>query len=164
MGISIRRACKVLQFDTSTYHYKCRRTGQIPLERRIKDDLRDTRALWLPPRPCAFAPPELEDQHEEDTQDLQRARASTAQQASQVPGGGKAQRRSLGGCRTNDVWAMDFVHDQLATGKKLRILTSLTRTRTTAPPPTHASPIAARMSPSPWRASAERPAIPRRSV
>lgn len=25
--------------------------------------------------------------------------------------------------RANDVWAMDFVHDQLATGKKLRILT-----------------------------------------
>jgi len=25
--------------------------------------------------------------------------------------------------RSNDVWAMDFVHDQLATGRKLRILT-----------------------------------------
>ena len=25
--------------------------------------------------------------------------------------------------RNNDVWAMDFVHDQLATGKKLRVLT-----------------------------------------
>nr|MDX8322500.1 transposase family protein [Agrobacterium sp. rho-8.1] len=25
----------------------------------------------------------------------------------------------------NDVWAMDFVHDQLATGKKLRILTTV---------------------------------------
>ena len=25
--------------------------------------------------------------------------------------------------RINDVWAMDFVHDQLATGPKLRILT-----------------------------------------
>ena len=25
--------------------------------------------------------------------------------------------------RVNDVWAMDFVHDQLATGRKLRILT-----------------------------------------
>ncbi|GLQ35979.1 hypothetical protein GCM10007939_22630 [Amylibacter marinus] len=24
---------------------------------------------------------------------------------------------------SNDVWAMDFVHDQLATGRKLRILT-----------------------------------------
>lgn len=36
-GISIRRACKVLRFDTSTYHYKSRRTGQAPLERRIKE-------------------------------------------------------------------------------------------------------------------------------
>ncbi|MGO4139578.1 hypothetical protein ACEQ6A_34505, partial [Rhizobium brockwellii] len=26
----------------------------------------------------------------------------------------------------NDVWAMDFVHDQLATGKKLRVLTNST--------------------------------------
>lgn len=25
--------------------------------------------------------------------------------------------------RPNDVWAMDFVHDQLATGRKLRVLT-----------------------------------------
>ena len=29
-GISIRRACKVRQFDTSTYHYKSRRTEQPP--------------------------------------------------------------------------------------------------------------------------------------
>lgn len=36
-GISIRRACKVRRFDTSTYHYKSRRTGQAPLERRIKE-------------------------------------------------------------------------------------------------------------------------------
>lgn len=36
-GISIRRACKVLTFDTSTYHYKSRRTWQAPLERRIKE-------------------------------------------------------------------------------------------------------------------------------
>ncbi len=25
--------------------------------------------------------------------------------------------------RTNEIWAMDFVHDQLATGRKLRVLT-----------------------------------------
>lgn len=36
-GISIRRACKVLMFDTSTYHYKSHRTRQGPLERRIKE-------------------------------------------------------------------------------------------------------------------------------
>lgn len=36
-GISIRRACRVLRFDTSTYHYKSLRTGQAPLERRIRE-------------------------------------------------------------------------------------------------------------------------------
>jgi hypothetical protein len=36
-GISIRRACKILTFDISTYRYKSRRTGQAPLERRIRE-------------------------------------------------------------------------------------------------------------------------------
>ena len=36
-GVSIRRACEALKFDTSTYHYKSRRTGQAALERRIKE-------------------------------------------------------------------------------------------------------------------------------
>ena len=35
-GVSIRRACRVLSFDTSTYHYKSRRQGQAGLEARIK--------------------------------------------------------------------------------------------------------------------------------
>ena len=34
-GVSIRRACEALQFDTSGYHYKSRRTGQADLEMRI---------------------------------------------------------------------------------------------------------------------------------
>lgn len=36
-GMSIRRACKALSFDTSTYHYKSRRPGQALLESRIKE-------------------------------------------------------------------------------------------------------------------------------
>ena len=36
-GVSIRRACKALCFDPSTYHYKSRRADQAPLERRIKE-------------------------------------------------------------------------------------------------------------------------------
>ena len=35
-GVSIRRTCRVLQVDTSTYHYKSRRPGQAILEKRIK--------------------------------------------------------------------------------------------------------------------------------
>ena len=36
-GVSIRRACRALRFDTSSYYYKSRRTGQAALERRIKE-------------------------------------------------------------------------------------------------------------------------------
>jgi putative transposase len=35
--VSIRRACRLLEFDTSTYHYKSRRPGQAGLEQRIKE-------------------------------------------------------------------------------------------------------------------------------
>jgi putative transposase len=35
-GVSIRRACRVLLVDTSTYHYKSRRAGHAGLEQPIK--------------------------------------------------------------------------------------------------------------------------------
>lgn len=34
--VSIRRACAVLEFDTSSYHYKSCRPDQAPLAARIK--------------------------------------------------------------------------------------------------------------------------------
>ena len=34
-GVLIRRACKVLPFDTSSYHYKSRRTDPAAIEQRI---------------------------------------------------------------------------------------------------------------------------------
>jgi putative transposase len=36
-GVSIRGACGALRFDTSTFHYKSRRTDQAAVERRIKE-------------------------------------------------------------------------------------------------------------------------------
>jgi hypothetical protein len=36
-GVSIRRACSVLEFDRPTYHYKSRRREQAGLEARIKE-------------------------------------------------------------------------------------------------------------------------------
>ena len=35
--VSIRRACGVLEFDRSTYHYRSRRPDQAGLEARIKE-------------------------------------------------------------------------------------------------------------------------------
>ena len=53
--VSIRRACRVLEFDTSTYHYKSRRPDQAGLEARIKEICADARALRLPARARAAA-------------------------------------------------------------------------------------------------------------
>lgn len=36
-NVSIRRACRVLEFDTSTYHYKSRRGDQAGIEARSKN-------------------------------------------------------------------------------------------------------------------------------
>jgi putative transposase len=36
-NISIRRACRVLELDSSTYHYQSRRIEQASLEARIKE-------------------------------------------------------------------------------------------------------------------------------
>lgn len=35
--MSIRRACRVLEFDTSTYHYRARRPDQAGIEARIRE-------------------------------------------------------------------------------------------------------------------------------
>lgn len=64
----------------------------------------------------------------------------------------------------NDVWAMDFVHDQLTTGKKLRILTvvdTFTRVSPVIDALTSATATEARTSWRPWRGLAGRWAIPR---
>ena len=44
-GVSIRRACRTICFDTSTYHYKSRRTEQAGLEIRIKE-IAETRVRY----------------------------------------------------------------------------------------------------------------------
>lgn len=36
-GVSIRKACGAIRFDTSSYHYKSRCIDQAPVERRIKE-------------------------------------------------------------------------------------------------------------------------------
>ena len=44
-GVSIRRACGAICFDTSTYHYKSRRTDQAAVERRIQE-IAETRVRY----------------------------------------------------------------------------------------------------------------------
>jgi putative transposase len=43
--VSIRRACRAVPVDRSTYHYRSKRTGQAPLIKRIKE-IAETRVRY----------------------------------------------------------------------------------------------------------------------
>ena len=113
-GVSIRKAFGALRFDTSSYHYKSRRTGQAGLELRIREicetrvryGLRRVHVLlrregWQvnikkTRRICNELGLQLRNKHPK-----RRVKAKLREDRHQAVG-------------PNDVWAMDFVHDQLA--------------------------------------------------
>ena len=118
-----KRACRVLEFDTSTYHYKSRRRDQAGIEARIKD-ICATRVRYGYRRVHVLLKREGWDINMKRTYRIYRdlglqLRNKTPKR--RVKAKLREDRQvSLG---PNDVWAMDFVHDQLATGKKIRVLT-----------------------------------------
>lgn len=121
--VSTRKACHVLRIDRSLYTYKPRRGEQAPLKQRIKEicetcvrygyrrvhvlllregwqiNMKRTRRLYN----------ELDLQLRNKTP-KRRVKAKLREERSDVT-------------HSNQVWAMDFVHDQLATGRRLRVLT-----------------------------------------
>lgn len=122
-GVSIRRACRALRFDTSTYHYKSRRTGQAGLERRIKE-ICETRIRYGYRRVHVLLRREGWQVNIKKTRRIYNElglQLRNKHPKRRVKAKLREDRQEAVG--PNDVWAMDFVHDQLAMGKKLRILT-----------------------------------------
>lgn len=122
-GVSIRRACNVLRFDTSTYHYKSRRPDQAGLERRIRE-ICQTRIRYGYRRVHVLLRREGWRINMKKTRRIYKElglqlRNKTPKR--RVKAKLREDRQEAIG--PNDVWAMDFVHDQLAMGRKLRILT-----------------------------------------
>lgn len=122
-GVSIRRACQALRFDTSSYHYKSRRPGQAGLELRIRE-ICETRVRYGYRRIHVLL------RREGWRVSIKRTRRIYNELGLQlrnkhpkrrVKAKLREDRQEAAG--PNEVWAMDFVHDQLALGKKLRILT-----------------------------------------
>lgn len=122
-GVSIRRACRVLEVDTSTYHYKARRHDQAGLEAKIKEACA-TRVRYGYRRVHVLL--------------RREGWAVNAKRIYRIYNGLGLQLRNKipkrrvkaklrddrqPAVQPNETWAMDFVHDQLATGKKLRVLT-----------------------------------------
>jgi putative transposase len=121
--VSIRRACGVFEMDTSTYHYKSRRPGQAALEQRIKE-ICQTRVRYGYRRIHVLLRREGWRHGQKKTRRIYRELG--LQLRNKTPKRRvKAQLRDdrRPATRSNETWAMDFVHDQLANGQKLRVLT-----------------------------------------
>jgi putative transposase len=121
--VSIRRACRALPVERSTYHYRSRRTGQAHLIKRIKE-IAETRMRYgyrrihvlLRREGWNVNPKRIYRLYKELGLQLRNKTPKRRVKA-------KLREDRCPATRTNEVWAMDFVHDQLATGRKLRVLT-----------------------------------------
>ena len=122
-GVSIRRACGVFLIDTSTYHYKSRRPGQAHLEQRIKE-ICQTRVRYGYRRVHVLLRREGVRINQKKTRRIYRElglqlRHKTPKRRVKA----KLREDRHDATHPNETWAMDFVHDQLATGNKIRVLT-----------------------------------------
>lgn len=121
--VSIRRACRVLLVDASTYHYKARRRGQADLEMRIKE-ICETRVRY------GYRRVHVELRREGWMINIKRTRRLYSRLGLQLRNKtpkrrvkAKLREDRCPASGPNQTWAMDFVHDQLALGKKIRVLT-----------------------------------------
>ncbi|MFT3940239.1 IS3 family transposase [Rhodopseudomonas sp.] len=121
--VSIRKACEALEFDRSTYHYQSRRSGQAALENRIKE-ICPTRVRYGYRRVHVLLRREGWRHGQNKTRrvygelGLQLRNKSPKRRVT-----AKLRDDRQPPTRSNETWAMDFVHDQLSTGHKLRVLT-----------------------------------------
>ena len=121
--VSVRRACSVSRFDRSTYQYKSRRTDPAALKKRIKE-ICETRVRYGYRRVHYVLCREGWEINVKKVYRLYREMGLQLRNKSpkrRVKA--KLREDRTNAVRPNDVWAMDFVHDQLATGRKLRVLT-----------------------------------------
>jgi putative transposase len=121
--VSIRRACRALPVDRSTYHYRSRRAGQAQLAERIKE-MAATRVRYGYRRLHVLLRREGWAVNAKRVYRVYRElglqlRNKTPRRRVRA----KLREDRAAATRANETWAMDFVHDQLATGRKLRVLT-----------------------------------------
>lgn len=122
-SISIRRACAAILLDPKTYRYKSRRPGQAAVEQRIRE-ICETRVRFGYRRVHVLLQREGWMINQKKTYRIYRELGMQLRNKTpkrRVKAKLRDDRQVAVG--PNDIWAMDFVHDQLATGRKLRVLT-----------------------------------------
>jgi putative transposase len=122
-AVSIRTPCGAIGFDRSTYPYKSRRTDQAAIEKRIKE-ICETRVHYGYRRVYVLLDREGWGVNVKKVYRIYRElgmqlRNKTPKRRVKA----KLREDRAEAVGPSDVWAMDPVHNQLATGKKLRVLT-----------------------------------------
>jgi putative transposase len=112
----------VFLLETSSYHYKSRRPGQAHLEQRIKE-ICQTRIRYGYRRVHVILRREGWQINVKKTRRIYRElglqlRNKTPKRRVKA----KLREDRVNATKPNETWAMDFVHDQLATGRKIRVL------------------------------------------
>lgn len=121
--VSVRKVCSALQVDRSLYTYKPKRREQADLRLRIRQ-ICETRVRYGYRRVHVLLCREgwkvnAKKVYRLYTEMGLQLRNKTPKRRVKA----KLRDDRTSATRTNQVWAMDFVHDQLATGRKIRILT-----------------------------------------
>ena len=122
-GVSQRRACRVMQAHRSTQQYKSRRDDQASLKERIKE-IAETRVRYGYRRIHVLLRREGWQINAKRVYRLYnemglQLRNKTPKRRVKA----KLREDRQEAVAVNETWAMDFVHDQLVTGRKLRVLT-----------------------------------------
>jgi putative transposase len=121
--VSIRRACSTLRIDRALYVYKSRRGDQAALKSRIKD-ICETRVRSGYRRVHVLLQRDGWDVNVKRVYRL--CKELSLQLRNKTPKRcvkAKLRKDRTDAVQVNETCAMDFVHDQLATGRKIRVLT-----------------------------------------
>ncbi|ORE91080.1 integrase catalytic subunit [Stappia sp. 22II-S9-Z10] len=126
-SVSIRRACAAIRFDPKTYRYASRRPGQAALEKRIRE-ICETRVRFGYRRVHVLLRREGWNVNAKRIYRLYKEmgmqlRNKTPRRRVKA----KLREDRTAAVRPNDVWAMDFVHDQLATKRVLTVVDTFSR-------------------------------------
>lgn len=121
--MSIRRACSTLRIDRALYVYKSKRSDQAALKHRIKA-ICETRVRYGYRRVHVLLQRDGWAINAKRVYRLYRElglqlRNKTPKRRVKA----KLREGRVDARQSNETWAMDFVHDQLATGRKIRVLT-----------------------------------------
>jgi putative transposase len=122
-GISIRRACGVLLAPRSSHHYQPHGDDQAELKKRIKE-IAETRVRYGYRRIHVLL---LREGWKVNPKRIYRLYKELGLQLRNKAPKRRVKAKLRGdraeASRSNETWAMDFVHDQLVTGCKIRVLT-----------------------------------------